>query len=102
MQKARLIVTEAGEPLRKDFEIWCYGQHISLCFWSGNRGNEIVVQEEGGEIRVTTTRETWIEWLKGVFERNYDVFQNVILIFLGARPEDSISGKAVHDIIKRR
>ncbi len=98
MQKARLIVTEAGEPRRKDFEIWCYGQHISMCFWSGNRGNQIVVQEEG-EIYVTVTRETWTEWLKGVFVHNYEDFKNVILIFLGARPGDSISGKAVHDIL---
>ncbi len=99
MQKARRIVTEAGEARRKDFEISCYGNHISLCFWSGKRRNQIVVQVDQGEISVTVTKETWTEWLKGVCVRNYDVFKNVILILMGALPQDSISGKAIHDII---
>jgi hypothetical protein len=41
MQNARLIVAETRESIRKDFEIMCYGEHISLCFWSGKRENKI-------------------------------------------------------------
>ena len=58
MQKSCLIVTETGESARTDFEIACYGEHISLCFCSGKRKNKIVVQVVEGEIHVrhvTTT-----------------------------------------------
>ena len=66
MQKARLIVTQVGESCRKDFAITCYGDHISLRFWSGSRRNKIVVLVFQGEIHVTT-RETSLEWLREVF-----------------------------------
>ena len=55
MQKSRLIVTETEESVRTDFEITCYGEHISLCFWSGKRENKILVQMVKEEIHVTTT-----------------------------------------------
>ncbi|CAB4004425.1 Hypothetical predicted protein [Paramuricea clavata] len=70
IQKTSLIVTETGESCRKDFEITCHGDHIALCFWSGSRGNSIVVQVVNGEIYVTTNRKTWNESLRSVFQRN--------------------------------
>jgi hypothetical protein len=84
MQKARLIVTEAGGPRRGNFEITCYGDHISLCFWSGFRENQIVVQVNRGEIHVNITEETLLEWLKGVFTRNWEEFKNVLLYLVEA------------------
>lgn len=61
MQKALVIVTEATESRRKDFEIVCCGDHICLCFWSGSRGNQIVVQVANNEIFSTNIRQTWRE-----------------------------------------
>ena len=62
MQKSRLIVTETGNSARKNYEITCYCEHFSLCFWSGKRENKIVVQMVEGEIHGTTTdRSSWEE-----------------------------------------
>ena len=55
MEKARLIVAETEEWVCKDFEITCYGEHISLRFTFGKRRNKIVVQMVEKEIHVTTT-----------------------------------------------
>ncbi len=62
MQRARRIVTEAKESCRRNLEITCYGDHITLLFWSGSRGNKIAVQLVDGETRVTTTGETSPAW----------------------------------------
>ena len=64
-------MTDTRESCRKDFEITCYGDHIALCFWSGSRGNRIVIQVVNGEIYVTTDRRTWKETLRSVFQRNW-------------------------------
>ena len=66
MQKALMIVTEATESRRENFEISCYGDHICFSFWSGSRGNKIVVQMVDDEIH-TNIRQTWREWLKEIF-----------------------------------
>ncbi|CAB4019449.1 Hypothetical predicted protein [Paramuricea clavata] len=79
MQKARLIVTEAGKSLRKDLEITCYGEHKSFCFWSGKRRNRIVVQMFEGEIHETTTdRSTW-EQLKETLKSNWSGVLRVVV-----------------------
>ena len=43
MEKARLFVINAEKSRRKNFQITCYGNHITLCFWSGSRGNQYEV-----------------------------------------------------------
>ena len=66
MQKAVGTVRDTSESCRKNYKITCYGKHISLCFWSGSRGNEIVVENDE-KVKVTTVKQTWWEWLKGLF-----------------------------------
>jgi hypothetical protein len=79
MQNARLIVTAAPEARRKNFEIRCYGDHIQLCFYSGSRENVMVVQVVEGDVSVTITKETSIEWIKGLFRYHWEEYKNVML-----------------------
>ena len=70
MQKARLIVTGASESRRKNFQITCYADHLDLCFWSGSRGNQVVLQvDDEGAVYADVVRVTWREWLKEVFTK---------------------------------
>ena len=52
------MVTDVQEVRRNNFEITCYGEHISLCFWSGSRENTVVVELVDEEIRITTTAQS--------------------------------------------
>ncbi|CAB4004424.1 Hypothetical predicted protein, partial [Paramuricea clavata] len=83
MQKTSVIVAESGKSCREDFEITCHGDHIALCFWSGSRGNRIVVQVVNGEIHVTTDRKTWQESLRSVFQRNWKSLLGTFLCVAG-------------------
>jgi hypothetical protein len=49
MERARTTVTDAKESYRKNFEITCVGDHISLCFWSGSREIQFVVEMDRDE-----------------------------------------------------
>ena len=100
MEKARLIVTEAHESSRKDYEIRCYGEHISLCFYSGSRGNKISVIAVEGKVQVHTGRPTWNVWLRELCQRCFDSFQDVVIITLNG-VKDSITGKVVSEIVRR-
>jgi hypothetical protein len=99
MQKARVIVTGTPESRRNNFEITCYGDHISLCFYSGARGNQLVVQVEGDKIRVKTTRTAWIEWVKSVFEGSLEYLKDIFVIFFGIKGEP-LTGKPACEMIK--
>ena len=83
MIKARVIVTELPELCRKDLELTCIGEHISYCFWSGSRGNQIVVQpNEENRIVATTVRQTWRMFLKDVIESNLEKFSDLLWHFV--------------------
>ena len=79
MEKASLIVKEIKESRRKNFEITCYSDHFSLCFWSGSRRNEFVAQPDEDEIRVNVERVTWRERQKDVFNAFLDNLKNVFV-----------------------
>ena len=83
MQMARTIITETSLPCRKNLEITCYGDHISYCFWSGSRGNQLVVQSNKGEIRVRTIKRTWRESLKAVVKNNWKKFLGAFIFIAG-------------------
>ena len=84
MQKSRLIVTETGESVRKNFEITCYGEHISLGFRSGKRQNKIVVQMVEGEIHDRFTDRSWWEKLKELLKSTWSGILRVVLGVAGA------------------
>lgn len=76
MQKARLIVTNAPEWCRKNFELTCYAEHFTLVFWSGSRKNKMVVQVADGKIEVAVTEESWRMWLKKVVKNLWSSLKN--------------------------
>ena len=43
-------------------EITCECDHFTLRFWSGSRGNQILVSSTNEEVDVSLSRETWKEW----------------------------------------
>jgi hypothetical protein len=100
MQKIRLIATELKESCRKDLELTCYGDHIHLCFWSGSRGNKIVVQIVDGNTKITTCQRTWKESVRDFFRGNWRQLLGTLLSILGklttalgpAKPELAIVG----------
>ena len=106
MQMARTIITETSLSCRKDLEITCYGDHVSYCFWSGSRGNRLVVQANKGTIEVRTIKRTWRESLKAVVKNNWKQFLGVFLYIAGKAmqylgpnvPFLPIAGKVVETI----
>ena len=83
MQMAREIVTECSESCRKDFQITCYGDHLSLRFCSGSKKNRFVVQCSNGKIYVTTVKLSWWESLKRFFKRNGGKIAGAALVGAG-------------------
>ena len=76
MKKASVTVTLAGEIRRRNFEITCYGEHLFLCFWSGSRGNQVVIQiDDEGKIRHDKTKTSWAEWLREAWKRFKERFR---------------------------
>ena len=104
MQMARTIITDTSLSCRKDLEITCYGDHISYCFWSGSRGNQLVVQANKGEIKVHTIKRTWLESLKAVVKNNWKKFLGVFIFIAGTAtlfasgPAAAIAGPAAQFI----
>ena len=84
MQTVRLLVTEANESCRKNFEITCYGRHFALRFSSGSQGNKIVVQVLENKIHVTLTKTSWQQWFKEIFQRNWKTFLGIFVTILAA------------------
>jgi hypothetical protein len=80
MQKARLIVAGAPESCRKNFEITCYGEHISFRFCSGSRGNKIAVLVCEGTIHVVIEERTWKQAMIDFFKRQWQQFLGIKLI----------------------
>ena len=83
MQMARETVTECSESCRKNFQITCDGDHISLCFWSGSKANRFVVQFSNGNIYVTTENLSWWESLKRFFLQKRKKVAGAILVGAG-------------------
>ena len=81
MERARTTVTDAKESYRKNFEITCVGDHISLRFWSGSRRNKLRVQMGDDEkadvktIRELTCGECVLGCLKYFFISIYHCFR---------------------------
>ena len=65
METARLIATAIGErSILENFDIYCYGEHFSLYFFSGNRRNAGTVVETFGSdivVKVPDLEESWCE-----------------------------------------
>ena len=70
MQCTRQEVTERSESCLRNFQITCYGDHISLRFWSGSKENRFVVQFSNGKIHVTTENLSWRESFERFLQRN--------------------------------
>ena len=83
VQKVRLLATEAPESCRKDLQITCISDHMHLCFWSGSRGNKIVVQVTEGKVEVTTSEKTWKESLRDFFRNNKKKIAGIIVLVVG-------------------
>lgn len=107
MQMVRLIVTEAKEWCRKDFEIMCYAEHFSVRFWSGSHQNKFVVQVVAGKIHVSVTDESWRMWFQRVVSESWNMFQDVALHILDKAadmlnaiggPKGDIAGAALRAI----
>jgi hypothetical protein len=71
--KARNIVADLSEEVRKDLKLICYGPHGSARFVAGEQRNEIVVQlDEEGRIQVRTNlHQSYLEAIKGAVRRNW-------------------------------
>ena len=75
MQTARLTVTKEESRflsgVLKDFELICYCEHFTLCFWSGSKANQIVAQMDPGtpnEVSVDKKYGTWCSYLEEVVQ----------------------------------
>ena len=84
MQETRKLVTEKSESCRKNFKITCFTDHFSLCFWSGDKRNEFVVQRSAGKCHAHIVSLSFSEWIKGAFKRYWQKFAGVTLVAVGA------------------
>ena len=106
MQTSRFIATEAQEWCRKNLEITCYGEHISLVFWSGARQNKFVVQTVSGQIRVSVTGESWRMWLQRKVQECWETFKDFVVfirdtavgVLPAIGPSASLAGSALRAI----
>ena len=89
MQMARLTVTKEERgflfDVLKNFELTCYCDHFTLRFWSGSKGNKIVVQIDPntGNVSVETTSRTWSGYLQVVVQNAWNHFKDVVLTVPG-------------------
>ena len=84
---ARMIVTEAKEWCRKNFEMTCYGEHFSLVFFARARENKFVIQVVGGEVHVSVVGESWRMWLQRKVQEYWDWFKDVAVYITGKAVE---------------
>ena len=85
MQMARLTVAKEEGDVPKNFELVCYCDHFTLRFISGSKEHQVKVQmdKDADKVNVTTTRETWDEYLQVVIQNAWDLFKGVIIAFSG-------------------
>jgi hypothetical protein len=90
MLKARQIAREISESCRKSMEITCNGDHFTLRFLCGLRGNQILVSSNNGKVDVTLRKQTWREWftpggIRNTIKTIQQVTFSIILVFVMAR-----------------
>ena len=90
MQKARVIATGAPASCRKNLEMTCYADHFSMRFWSGDRGNKIVIQiEDEDEISVIVEQRTWRQSIRDLFKRVWEQLTGIKLMVVLRMPLDN-------------
>ena len=86
MQRARMIATGAPPSCRKNLEMTCYAEHFSLRFWSGDRGNKVVVLVDGGNICFVVEQRTWQQSIRDLFKRVWEQLCRIKLMIVERMP----------------